>query len=156
MAPALSKRVISKSDNKDEESLLMPAEYTDYANVFSSNEGNQTFPLSKQVHTIDLEGNTLPTMGLISPLAKRELEALREYLRSAMEKGWIQPSSSLIRAPILFIFKKGGELRLCVDYHGLNQVTKKNKAPLPLISEILDRLGRAKVFTKLDLKDAYH
>lgn len=69
---------------------------------------------------------------------------------------WIRPSSSPIRALILFVPKKGGELRLCVDYHGLNRVTKKNKAPLPLISEILDRLGKARVFTKLDLKDAYH
>ncbi|KAJ6440242.1 cystathionine beta-lyase/cystathionine gamma-synthase [Purpureocillium lavendulum] len=58
--------------------------------------------------------------------------------------------------PILFVPKKGGKLRLCVDYRGLNKITKKNRTALPLISAILDRLGRAKLFTKLDLKDAYH
>ncbi|KAM4061979.1 reverse transcriptase (RNA-dependent DNA polymerase) [Hirsutella rhossiliensis] len=65
-------------------------------------------------------------------------------------------SSRPAGSPILFVPKKGGKLRLCVDYRGLNKVTKKNRAALPLISGILDRLGRAKVFTKLDLKDAYH
>ncbi|KPM33866.1 hypothetical protein AK830_g12706, partial [Neonectria ditissima] len=59
-------------------------------------------------------------------------------------------------APILFVPKKGGKLRLCVDYRGLNKITRKDKAPLPLIHEILDRLGKAQIFTKLDLKDAYH
>ncbi len=52
--------------------------------------------------------------------------------------------------------KKDGGLRLCVDYRGLNAVTICNRTPLPLISETLDRLRRSKMFTKLDLKDAYH
>lgn len=56
----------------------------------------------------------------------------------------------------MFVPKKGGGLRLCVDYRGLNKITLKNRTPLPLISETLDRLGGAKIFTKLDLKDAYH
>ena len=60
------------------------------------------------------------------------------------------------RAPILFVPKKDGGLRLCVDYRGLNSVTVKNRHPLPLITETLDRLCGSKVFTKLDLKDAYH
>ena len=56
----------------------------------------------------------------------------------------------------MFVPKKDSGLRLCVDYRGLNQITIKDRTPLPLISKTLDRLGRAKVFTKLDLKDAYH
>jgi hypothetical protein len=71
-----------------------------------------------------------------------------------MAKGWIQHSESAAGAPILP--KPDGSLRLCVDYRGLNKVTKKNRYPLPLIPEILDRLVGAKIFTKLDLKDAYH
>ena len=59
-------------------------------------------------------------------------------------------------SPILFVKKKDGKLRLCVDYRGLNEVTKKDRYPLPLISEALDRLNTAKYFTKLDIKDAYH
>ena len=59
-------------------------------------------------------------------------------------------------APIFFMPKKDGGLRLCVDYWGLNAVTVRNQTPLPLIGKTLDRLRRSKVFTKLDLKDAYH
>ena len=56
----------------------------------------------------------------------------------------------------MFVKKKDGKLRLCADYRALNEVTKKDRPPLPLISEALDRLGKAKYFTKLDIKDAYH
>jgi len=59
-------------------------------------------------------------------------------------------------SPIRFVKKKDGKLRLCADYRALNEVTKKDRHPLPLISEALDRLGGAKYFTKLDIKDAYH
>jgi hypothetical protein len=81
---------------------------------------------------------------------------LREYLDAALKKGWIRASKSLSAAPILFVPKKDGGDRLCVDYRGLNKVTIKNRYPLPLISELLDRLGHAKVFSKLDLRDAYY
>jgi hypothetical protein len=81
---------------------------------------------------------------------------LREYLDTALKKGWIRVSKSLSAVPILFVPKKDEGDRLCVDYRSLNRVAIKNRYPLPLISELLDRLGHAKVFTKLDLRDAYH
>jgi hypothetical protein len=81
---------------------------------------------------------------------------LREYLDAALKKGWIRASKSPSAAPILFVLKKDGGDRLCVDYRSLNKVTIKNRYPLPLISELLNRLGHAKVFSKLDLRDAYH
>ena len=59
-------------------------------------------------------------------------------------------------APILFVQKKDGSLRLCVDYRGLNKITVKNRHPLPLITETLDRLQGARCFTKLDIRNAYH
>jgi hypothetical protein len=96
-----------------------------------------------------------PQLGLYN-LSQRELQVLREYLDAALKKGWIRASKSPSAAPILFVLKKDGGDRLCVDYRGLNKVTIKNRYPLPLISELLDRLGHAKVFTKLDLRDAYH
>jgi hypothetical protein len=77
-------------------------------------------------------------------------------LDAALKKGWICASRSLSVAPILFVPKKDGGDRLCVDYCGLNKVTIKNRYPLPLISKLLDRLGYAKVFTKLDLRNAYY
>ena len=73
-----------------------------------------------------------------------------------MEKGWIRPSKSPAGAPILFVPKKDGSMRMCIDYRGLNKITIKNRFPLPLISELLDRLSHAKIFSKLDLRDAYH
>jgi hypothetical protein len=96
-----------------------------------------------------------PQLGLYN-LSQRELQVLREYLDAALEKGWIRVSKSLSVAPILFVLKKDGGDRLYVNYRGLNKVTIKNRYPLPLISELLDRLGHVKVFTKLNLRDAYY
>lgn len=97
-----------------------------------------------------------PPFGPIYTLSVRELEELRRYIEEALANGWIRHSTSPAGAPILFVPKKDGGLRLCVDYRGLNQVTIKNRHPLPLISEILDRVQKAKRFSKVDLKDAFH
>ena len=71
-------------------------------------------------------------------------------------KRWIRRSISPAGATMLFVAKKGGGLRLCVDYRGLNAITVKNRHALPLIDETLDRLVGAVIYTKLDMKDAYH
>src|SRR5438045_9419191 len=94
--------------------------------------------------------------GPLYNLSNMQLAALREYIQVALERGWIVPLRSLAGAPILFILKKDGGLRLCVDYHSLNKVTIKNRYPLPLITEMLDHLVGAVRYTKIDLKDAYH
>jgi hypothetical protein len=73
-----------------------------------------------------------------------------------LQRGWIRESKSPAGAPILFAKKKDGTLRLCVDYRGLNAVTIKNRYPLPLIQESLDRLATAVIFSKIDIRDAYH
>ena len=85
-----------------------------------------------------------------------ELETLKAYIETNLANGFIRPSKSPAGAPILFDRKSNGSLRLCVDYRGLNNLTIKNRYPLPLIGESLDRLGRAKRFTQLDLTSAYH
>jgi hypothetical protein len=72
------------------------------------------------------------------------------------EWGWIHNSISPAGAPIHFVQKKDGSLRLCIDYRGLNALMVKDRTPLPLISEVLDRFVKAKLYTKLDVKDAYH
>ena len=97
-----------------------------------------------------------PPFGPIYNLSVKELEVLRQYLDESLDKGWIRHSTSPAGAPILFVPKKDGGLRLCVDYRGLNKVTVKNRHALPLIAEILDRLNSAQYFSKFDLKDAYH
>ena len=92
------------------------------------------------------------TFVLLYNLSQNELEVLREYIADNLAKGFIQPSTSSAGAPVLFTKKGDGTLRLYVDYRRLNIITKKNRYSLPLISEALDRVIGAKIFTKLDIR----
>ena len=85
-----------------------------------------------------------------------KLKALDYYINDTFAKGWIRESKSPIGAPILFVPKKSGELRLYIDYRGLNAITLKNQYPLPFINELLDRLNSSTIFSKIDLRNAYH
>ena len=89
-------------------------------------------------------------------MSLRELAALKEFLEENLAKGFIRESKSPAGALILFAPKKDGGLRLCVDYRGLNSITVKNHYPLPLITEIIDRVSGAQYFSKVDLKDVYY
>lgn len=132
----------------------LPSEFEEYSDVFSVEEAGRLPQHQGNDHAI--ETTDAPPHGPLYNLSNLELAELRRYIDEALKKGWIQHSTSPAGAPILFVPKKDGGLRLCVDYRGLNKVTIKNRHPLPLIGETLDRLNGAKVFTKLDLKDAYH
>src|SRR4051812_34497614 len=97
------------------------------------------------------------------PIAKRpyrmpvnELAELKEQIRELQSKGFIRPSSSPWGAPVLFVEKKDGTLRMCVDYRSLNDITIKNKYPLPVINDLFDQLEGACVFSKIDLHSGYH
>lgn len=136
--------------------INVPREYQEYKDVFDIIAAGMLPDHHHMEHKIELEPDKEPPWSPVYPLAEPELKALREYLDTSLEKGWIRRSTSPAGAPILFVPKKDGGLRLCVDYRGLNRITIKNRTPLPLISETLDRLRRSKIFTKLDLKDAYH
>ena len=81
---------------------------------------------------------------------------MKTYVKNYLANGFIRPSKSPAAAPVMFMAKPDGKLRLVVDYRGLNKITVKNRYPLPLIPEMLDRLHKAKVFTKIDLRNAYH
>jgi hypothetical protein len=85
-----------------------------------------------------------------------ELDTLRAYLDEMLAKGFIRTSTSPGGAPVLFAKKKDGSLRLCVDYRKLNSVTRKNRYPLPLISNLIDRLQSAKIYTKFDLRAGFN
>ncbi|KAJ1599194.1 hypothetical protein NDA14_003925 [Ustilago hordei] len=97
-----------------------------------------------------------PPQGPLYLKGPKEMSELRRYLDENLEKGFIRPSKSLARSPVLFVPKKDGGLRLCVDYRGLNEITVKNRAPLPLIEEQLFLLRKARIYTKLDLRAAYN
>ena len=134
----------------------IPEAYCEYEDVFSDERAAMLAQNTEFDHAIDLEDGKHPPHLPIYNLSMRELEILREYIDSSLQKGWIKPSKSPAGAPILFVPKSDGTMRLCVDYRGLNKMTIKNRHPLPLISELLDRLSHAVIFTKLDLRDAYH
>jgi hypothetical protein len=96
-----------------------------------------------------------PTTALIYKTPYRmtttELAELKEHIKKLLEKEFIRPSSSPWRAPVIFISKKDDTQRLYVDYHALNEVTIKNKYPLPRIEDLFDQLCGACVFSKIDL-----
>ena len=85
-----------------------------------------------------------------------ELVELKKQLDEMLQKGYIHPSSSPWGSPAIFVDKKDGGLRMCVDYHQLNDVTIKNKYPLPRINDLFDYLSGAKVFSRIDLRTGYH
>jgi hypothetical protein len=86
----------------------------------------------------------------------KELAELKTQLQELLDKGYIRPSSSPWGCPALFVNKKDGSLRLCVDYRPLNAVTIMNKYPLPRIDVLFDQLAGAKVFSKIDIRSGYH
>ncbi|KAJ8899074.1 hypothetical protein K2173_010227 [Erythroxylum novogranatense] len=88
-------------------------------------------------------------------MSLRELAELWKQLGELLEAGFIQPSKAPYGAPVLFQKKQDGTLRMCIDYRALNKVSLKNKYPVPLIQDLMDRLSRAEVFTKLDLRSGY-
>ncbi|GBG58641.1 hypothetical protein CBR_g40 [Chara braunii] len=107
-------------------------------------------------HRIEIEPSSGTPKGAVYRMSPRELEELRKQLDEFLEKGWIRPSSSPFGAPVLFVPKKEGELRMCIDYRGLNAITVKNVEPLPRIDDLLDRVQGCRYFSKIDLKFGYH
>lgn len=89
-------------------------------------------------------------------LTEKETQAMKDYVDENLEKGFIRPSTSPTAAPCFFVGKKDGGLRVCVDYRGLNDITVKNCYPIPLISDLIRTLAKAKIFSALDLKGAYN
>jgi hypothetical protein len=98
---------------------------------------------------IELKPGTAPIYKTPLRIITPELAELKEHIKELLEKGFIRPSSSLWGAPVIFVLKKNGTQRLCVDYHVLNEVTVKNKYLLPRIDDLFDQLCGACVFQEL-------
>jgi transposase InsO family protein len=133
-----------------------PAAYAAYKDVCSKTASDQLPPHRPYDHKIELEGPN--TLGF-SPLYNHnleELQAMKKYITENLQKGFIAPGSAPFAAPILFARKGDGSLRFCIDYRKLNLITWKDRYPLPLIDETLARLGKARIFTKLDIRQAFH
>jgi hypothetical protein len=149
----------SPAEEETEEQILrriVPKEYHDLINVFSKSTSDKLPPHRSYNHKIQLKGD-LP-MGY-SPLYKQtieELQAIKEYITENLQKEFIEHSSTPFASPILFVKKPSRGLRFCIDYRRLNNITKKDRYPLPLLNETLARISKAKVFTKLDIRQAFH
>src|SRR5260370_3456948 len=133
-----------------------PLEYQEFADMFSGEKVNTLPPHRPYNLQINTEGDAKPFYEPIYSLSPLELTALCEFLEESTWNGFIHPSRSPWGSPILFVKKKDGSLHLCVDYRALNKVTQKDQYPLPLITDLLDSLGLGRIYTKIDLKHAYH
>jgi hypothetical protein len=125
-----------------------------YSDVFSKITG---LPPDRDVEfSIDLIPGTQPIHKAPYRMAPTELRELKEKRQELLDRGFIRPSVSPWGAPVLFVKKKDGSMRMCIDYRGLNRVTIKNKYPLPRIDDLFDQLKGATVFSKIDLLSRYH
>ena len=113
-------------------------------------------PIREVDHKIDLIPGVEPLHRAPYIMSPQGLDELKSQLRELTEKGYIQPSVSPFGAPVLFVPKKDGGIRMCVDYRALNKVTVHNRYPLSRIDELLDRLQVSRFFTNIDLKSGYH
>ncbi|GJW26397.1 putative reverse transcriptase domain-containing protein, partial [Tanacetum coccineum] len=114
-------------------------------------------PPTRQVEfQIDLVPGAAPVARAPYRLAPSELKELSEQLKELSDKGFIRPSSSPWGAPVLFVKKKDGSFRMCIDYRELNKLTVKNRYPLPRIDDLFDQLQGSSVYSKIDLRSGYH
>ena len=151
-----------KEDHYEEELVqqLLPKQYQEYADVFSKAASDELPPRRANDYRIELEdGKTAEREVGYSPLYKQtaeELEAARDYIVDNLHKGFIGPSAAPFSSPILMARKPGGGLRFCVDYRKLNAITRKDRYPIPLVDELMERISGAKIFTKLDIRQGFH
>ncbi|KAL9250173.1 Retrovirus-related Pol polyprotein from transposon 17.6-like protein [Drosera capensis] len=127
----------------------------DYPDVFPDE-----LPRLPPTRELDFNIELVPGAALISKapyrMAPAELKELKTQLEELLEKGYIRSSVSPWGAPVLFVKKKDGSMRLCIDYRELNRITIKNRYPLPRIDDLLDQLHGASVYSKIDLRSGYH
>ena len=152
--PSIQAHSATAADHPDLSSV--PSQYHDFADVFSKSKADSLPEHRPYDLKINLEDGAQPPLGPIYSLSSSELQALRVYLDENLAIGTIRPSKSPFGAPILFVKKKDGSLCLCVDYRGLNKISKKDKYPLPLIANLLDAPRKARIYTKIDLRHAYN
>ncbi|KAA0047858.1 ty3-gypsy retrotransposon protein [Cucumis melo var. makuwa] len=127
----------------------------DYPDVFP--EELPGLPPHREVEfAIELESGTVPISRAPYRMAPAELKELKVQLQELLDKGFIRPSVSPWGAPVLFVKKKDGSMRLCIDYRELNKVTVKNRYPLSRIDDLFDQLQGATVFSMIDLRSGYH
>ncbi|GKD17966.1 putative reverse transcriptase domain-containing protein [Tanacetum coccineum] len=152
LAQVTSKKTEDKSEEKRLEDVSIVREFL---KVFP--EDLPGLPPARQVEfQIDLVPGAAPVARAPYRLAPAEMQELSTQLQELSDKGFIRPSSSPWGAPVLFVKKKDGSFRMCIDYHELNKLTVKNRYPLPRIDDLFDQLQGSRVYFKIDLRAGYH
>ena len=134
---------------------LLP-EFANYASVFSKEATDHVPPSRPYDHEINLNDSFTPKVGKVYPLSPEERKATEDFLQENLDCGKIRPSNSPQASPFFFVKKKDGGLCPCQDYHYLNEHTTRDAYPLPLISDLIDKLKDAKLFTKFDVRWGYN
>ena len=135
---------------------IVPERYHQYLRVFSKDASERLPEHGPYDHAIELVPEAKMFHSRVYPLSPNEQVELDKFLQENLAKGYISESKSPISSPFFFIKKKDGSLRPVQDYRRLNEITVKNRYPIPLVSELVDRLKQAKVFTKLDIRWGYN
>ena len=136
---------------------MVPQKYHAYEKVFSKEESKRYPPRRVWDHAIELKEGSLDVIDCkVYPLNQAEDVAVQEFVKSELDKGYIQVSKSPYASPFFFIQKKDGKLRPIQDYHKINALTMHNQYPLPLISDLICDLSNAHIYTKLDVRWEYN
>lgn len=146
---------VSSSPSSSTSSPELDALLDEFADVLSGLP-DKLPPSRANDHFIRLMPNCTPPASKLYPLSPAQLSELRSQLTELLDRGFIRPSESPFGAPILFVAKRDGGWRMCVDYRGLNKITVPNAFALPRIDEMFQQLQGAKYFSKLDLASGYH
>ncbi len=128
----------------------------EFSNVMPEKLPENLPPRRRVDHVIEVMLEVAPPAKAPYRMSHEELKKLKVQLEELLAKGYIKPSKSPYGAPILFVHKKDGTLRMCVDYRALNKATVKNRYPLPRIDDLFDHLSGAKVFSRIDLHSGYY
>ncbi|GKB80378.1 putative reverse transcriptase domain-containing protein [Tanacetum coccineum] len=152
----LAQVMVKETEDKSKEKRLEDVPTVrDFPEVFP--EDLPGLPPTRQVEfQIDLVPGAAPVARAPYRLAPSEMEELSTQLQELSDKGFIRPSSSPWGAPVLFVKKKDGSFRMCIDYRELNKLTVKNRYPLPRIDDLFDQLQGSSVYSKIDLRSGYH
>jgi hypothetical protein len=143
---------------KTEPSTTLPKEYDtdEFRELFEETEATDLADHQDWDHEIHLEDGAKLKPGQMYPVSQDQEEEVRKFLKKNLAKGFIRESKSPMASPILFVKKSNGGLRLCVDFRAVNAATRKNRYPLPLIQELMDRLQGAKWFSKFDVREGFY
>jgi len=149
-------REVDTKDKKKRDEEMVPPQFHVYLDVFKKALSERLSLCKPWDHAIDLNPNFIPRKSKLYPISPTEQQEVRDFIDDKLKKGYIRPTKSPQTSPVFFIPKKDGKKRMVQDYCYLNKGTTKNNYPLLLIPELIDRIGDAKVFTKLDLRWGYN